>query len=50
MEIGQPVPRSFIVHSIEEVEKFKDEIPLPCIIRPAFTLGGTGSGAAEDYD
>ncbi len=49
LEIGQPVPRSFIVHSIEEVEKFKDEIPLPCIVRPAFTLGGTGSGAAADF-
>lgn len=50
LEIGQPVPRSFIVHSIEEVEKFRDEIPLPCIIRPAFTLGGTGSGAAVDFE
>lgn len=47
IEIGQPVPRSFIVHSLDEVEKFKEEIPLPCIIRPAFTLGGTGSGAAS---
>jgi carbamoyl-phosphate synthase large subunit len=50
VEIGEPVPRSFIVHSIEEVEQFKNEIPIPCIIRPAFTLGGTGSGAAETYE
>lgn len=50
LEIGQPVPRSFIVHAIDEVEKFKEEIPLPCIIRPAFTLGGTGSGAADTYE
>ena len=50
LEIGEPVPRSFIVHSLDDLEKFKDEIPIPCIIRPAFTLGGTGSGAAGDYE
>ncbi|PZM85327.1 MAG: carbamoyl phosphate synthase large subunit [Candidatus Melainabacteria bacterium] len=50
IEIGEPVPRSFIAHSLEEVEEHKNEIPLPCIIRPAFTLGGTGSGAAETYE
>ena len=50
VEIGQPVPRSLIVHSIDEVHEHKNEIPLPCIIRPAFTLGGTGSGAAETFE
>lgn len=50
IEIGQPVPRSFIVHSIAEIHELKAEIPLPAIIRPAFTLGGTGSGAADTFE
>lgn len=50
IEIGMPVPRSFIVHSIEEVEALKDEVPMPAIVRAAFTLGGTGSGIASTYD
>lgn len=50
LEIGQPVPKSVIVHSVEEIELLKAEISLPCIIRPAFTLGGTGSGAAANFE
>lgn len=43
-EIGQPVPPSTIANNIEEAEAFMKEIGLPLVIRPAFTLGGTGGG------
>lgn len=46
MELGEPVPASAIVTSLAEAEDFVDKIGLPVIIRPAFTLGGTGGGLA----
>lgn len=45
-ELGQPVAESAIVSSMEEARSFKAEIGLPIIVRPAFTLGGTGGGIA----
>jgi len=44
--IGQPVPESAICETAEEARKFRDEIGYPLIIRPAYTLGGTGGGIA----
>ena len=44
--INQPVPESAIVMNLEEAQKFRDEIGYPLIIRPAYTLGGTGGGIA----
>ncbi len=41
---GLRVPRSAIAHSIEDASAALPEIGLPCIVRPAFTLGGTGGG------
>jgi carbamoyl-phosphate synthase large subunit len=46
LEIGEPVPESRIVHSLEEAERFAEEIGLPLIVRPAYTLGGSGGGIA----
>jgi len=46
-EIDEPVPRSAIVSSYEDALKFKEEIGLPIIIRPAYTLGGSGGGIAK---
>lgn len=46
--IGEPVIPSFISYSIEEAEKAAQEIGYPVILRPAFTLGGTGGGFAEN--
>lgn len=43
-EIGEPVPESKIVTSVEEAVDFANEIGLPLIVRPAYTLGGTGGG------
>src|SRR5947208_8459243 len=44
IKIGLKVPRSGVVHTIEEARKVMDDLGLPLIIRPAFTLGGTGGG------
>ncbi len=46
-EIKEPVPESWIVTTEAELEKILDEVPYPCIIRPAYTLGGTGGGIAN---
>src|SRR5207253_6233101 len=53
LKIGLKVPLSGVVHSLEEGRKVLDELGLPLIIRPAFTLGGTGGGIAynvEEFD
>ena len=46
-EIGEPVPESVIVHTVDEAVDFANEIGYPVVVRPAFTLGGTGGGFAE---
>ncbi len=49
-DIGEPIPESTTVNSVEEAVKFAKEIGLPLIIRPSFTLGGTGGGIARNMD
>ncbi|MFD4815638.1 carbamoyl phosphate synthase large subunit [Peribacillus butanolivorans] len=49
-EIDEPVPDSTIVHTLEEAEAFADKIGFPIIVRPAYTLGGTGGGIAENME
>lgn len=49
-EIGEPVPESKIVTSVEEAQEFAGRIGFPVIVRPAFTLGGTGGGIANSVD
>lgn len=46
--IGEPVPPSVIATDIEECYQFVREIGYPVIIRPAYTLGGTGGGVATN--
>jgi carbamoyl-phosphate synthase large subunit len=46
-EIKEPVPESWIVTNEAELEAVLDVVPYPCIIRPAYTLGGTGGGIAD---
>ncbi|SMC74379.1 carbamoyl-phosphate synthase large subunit [Sporomusa malonica] len=46
-ELGQPIPESTIVEDIESALKFAQEIGYPLIVRPAYTLGGTGGGIAH---
>ncbi len=45
-KIGLKVPESVIAHTIEEVREAIDVIGFPIIVRPSFTLGGTGGGVA----
>ncbi len=47
-EIGEPVLPSIITHSIEEAIAAAEEIGYPVVLRPAFTLGGTGGGFADN--
>lgn len=49
-EIGEPVVPSQITYSVEEALKAAEEIGYPVILRPAFTLGGTGGGFADDSE
>ena len=46
--INQPIPPSDIVNDVEAGLAFAEKIGYPVIIRPAYTLGGTGGGIAED--
>ena len=47
IKIGEPVPRSETVNTMEEGRRVAGEIGLPVVIRPAYTLGGTGGGFAH---
>ena len=50
-EIGQPCIPSKVVETLEDAIDFtENDIGYPVIIRPAFTLGGTGGGIANNYD
>ena len=48
LRLGEPVLPSIVVHSLEEGRKAAAEIGYPVVLRPAFTLGGTGGGFADD--
>ena len=48
--LGEPVPPSCITHSIEEGIAAAEEIGYPVVLRPAFTLGGTGGGFADNEE
>lgn len=49
-KIGQPVPESVTVETVEEAVAFARKIGYPLIVRPAFTLGGTGGGFANNEE
>ena len=46
--IGQPCVTSLVVESVKDAVDFAGEIGYPVIVRPAYTLGGTGGGIAYD--
>jgi len=50
IEIGQPVVPSRVVTNLEDAHDFAEETGYPLIIRPAFTLGGTGGGICNNPD
>lgn len=47
-ELGEPVPDSEIIHNMDEAKAFVEQIGYPVIVRPAFTLGGTGGGICHN--
>jgi carbamoyl-phosphate synthase large subunit len=49
-KIGLDLPRSGTAHNFDEALKLVQEIGLPCVIRPGFTMGGTGGGIAYNME
>ncbi|MGN1386368.1 MAG: carbamoyl-phosphate synthase large subunit [Bacillus sp. (in: firmicutes)] len=49
-ELGEPVPDSDIIHTLEEAYTFVERVGYPIIVRPAFTLGGTGGGICSNEE
>ncbi len=49
-QLGEPTPASLTAFTYKEAEKFTEEVGFPVIIRPAFTMGGTGGGIAHNFD
>jgi carbamoyl-phosphate synthase large subunit len=49
-QAGLKMPASAIAHTLDEAIAALDEVPLPVIVRPAFTLGGRGGGAAHTLE
>jgi len=50
IDIGEPVPDSITANSVEEAIEFGRSIGLPVIVRPSYTLGGSGGGIAHTLD
>jgi len=48
--IGLETPRSAIAHSLEEALQVQSQLGFPCVIRPSFTLGGSGGGIAYNRE
>ena len=48
--IGLECPKSRVVHSLSEAIKARDLVGLPAVIRPSFTLGGSGAGIAHNIE
>ena len=49
-DLSEPVPESQIVTTVDQAVAFANEIGFPIIIRPAYTLGGSGGGIAKDME
>jgi carbamoyl-phosphate synthase large subunit len=48
--LGIDMPRSGIADNLEDAERCLEQIGLPCVIRPAYTMGGTGGGFAYNME
>ncbi len=49
-KLGIPMPKSEPSHSVEEAEEIADKLGYPVVLRPAYTLGGTGGGIAYNIE
>jgi len=50
VEIGEPVPTSAIVRSLDDARRVARDLGLPLVVRPSYTLGGTGGGLAHTWE
>jgi carbamoyl-phosphate synthase large subunit len=50
VKIGLAVPESGVARSLGEAQDIRERVGLPCVLRPSFTLGGTGGGIAYNRD
>src|SRR4051794_20608205 len=46
LKIGLDVPTSGVARTLSEAQQIRERVGLPCVLRPSFTLGGTGGGIA----
>ena len=49
-QIGLETPRSAFAHSLEEAKQVQVQLGYPCVIRPSFTMGGSGGGIAYNHE
>ncbi|RKY42583.1 MAG: carbamoyl phosphate synthase large subunit [Candidatus Makaraimicrobium thalassicum] len=49
-KLGAPIPRSEPCYSVEEAEKIAEKLNYPVVLRPAYTMGGTGGGIAYNVE
>jgi carbamoyl-phosphate synthase large subunit len=50
LKIGIAVPKSGVARSLAEAQAIREQVGLPCVLRPSFTLGGTGGGIAYNRE
>jgi carbamoyl-phosphate synthase large subunit len=50
VKIGLKVPTSGVVRTLADAQAVRDQVGLPCVLRPSFTLGGSGGGIAYNRD
>ena len=50
VRIGEPVLESYIAHSVDQAKEEAEKIGYPIVLRPAFTLGGTGGGFCDNEE
>ncbi len=50
IKIGIPVPLSGVARSLADAQEIRDRVGLPCVLRPSFTMGGTGGGIAYNRE
>jgi carbamoyl-phosphate synthase large subunit len=50
LRIGLEVPESGLAHSLAEAQAIREQVGLPCVLRPSFTLGGSGGGIAYNRE
>ncbi len=50
LAIHEPIPRSIILHHLGQIDEAIEQVGLPAIVRPAYTLGGSGGGVAYNRE